>query len=508
MSLAALKKKTKSTKNIKIGFKKRINQSYSQTTNTDNSYIMKPNMSYYNIYKKYNNYKDSVSNGDCDVVVAIEPDLSGEHRVEVLSTQHLKKENMEKMKHIKREPNDRCDKKNELNYKDDDMSKTALSAQFVMNKKKACLIDGSFLDPIEKSILAIKQKLFFRIRGRGSILTRMRVEISVVIYDIITENPKTYILKSLDSEGNPITTDDQGEAIIEIQAVDGTYELEPSPQFGKIIILHEEIYANPNNRIIIKLKPTEESVDTDTQFVDNIIIRREYECTVNVENVQIADTQVISALFTAETQEVLNVNIDTTLVSKLVTENNNNPNYHKETIKDEIEQITGVRSNNLDIENFGQIYGIQQTSETLDEDQKKLEKSRAMIDNLEKKNSVVEEEINIISVLQEVQDSSVSIVEFNFSESSVITNTEIIDVLNEVQQITNTIIDSITDDSNKKELLNAVTISVNDNDSSQTIQSQFNIDEITNPETGDNVEEYFNLDSVLDVSGNIYTLDQ
>ena len=57
---------------------------------------------------------------------------------------------MEKMKHIKREPNDRCDKKNELNYKDDDMSKTALSAQFVMNKKKVRLIDGSFLDPIEK----------------------------------------------------------------------------------------------------------------------------------------------------------------------------------------------------------------------------------------------------------------------------------------------------------------------------------------------------------------------
>ena len=57
-------------------------------------------------------------------------------------------------------------------------------------------------------------------------------------------------------------------------------------------------------------------------------------------------------------------------------------------------------------------------------------------------------------------------------------------------------------------MLNAVTISVNDNDTSETIQSQFNIDEITNPETGDNVEEYFNVDSVLDVSGNIYTLDQ
>ena len=41
----------------------------------------------------------------------------------------------------------------------------------------------------------------------------MRVEVSVVIYDIITENPKTYILKSLDSEGNPITTDEQGKQL-------------------------------------------------------------------------------------------------------------------------------------------------------------------------------------------------------------------------------------------------------------------------------------------------------
>ena len=86
---------------------------------------------------------------------------------------------------------------------------------------------------------------------------------------------------------------------------------------------------------------------------------------------------------------MLNVNIDTTLVSKLVTGNNNNPDYHKETIKDEIEQITGVTRDDLDIENFGQTYGIQQTSETLDENQKKLEKSRAMIDNLEKKKLVL-----------------------------------------------------------------------------------------------------------------------
>ena len=100
------------------------------------------------------------------------------------------------MKHIKREPDERCHKKNELNYKDDDMSKTASSAQFVMKKKKACLIDGSFLDPIEKTILAIKQKLFFRIKGRGSILTKMRIEVSVVIYENPSESPKTYILKS------------------------------------------------------------------------------------------------------------------------------------------------------------------------------------------------------------------------------------------------------------------------------------------------------------------------
>lgn len=141
MSLAALKKKSKSTKNVKIGFKRRMNPSYSQKTNIDNQYDIKPSVSYYNLNKKYNIYKNMDCDGDCNVVVAIEPDLTGEHRVEVLSTQHLKKENMEKMKHIKREPDERCHKKNELNYKDDDMSKTALSAQFVMNKKKACLID-------------------------------------------------------------------------------------------------------------------------------------------------------------------------------------------------------------------------------------------------------------------------------------------------------------------------------------------------------------------------------
>jgi hypothetical protein len=142
MSLAALKKKTRSTvKAITPAYKRRINQSYSQKTKTDNHYDIKPSISYYNLNKKYNIYKDSVSNGDCEVVVAVEPDLTGEHRVEVLSSQHLKKENMEKMKHTKREPDERCKKKNELNYKDDDMSKTSLSAQFVINKKKACLID-------------------------------------------------------------------------------------------------------------------------------------------------------------------------------------------------------------------------------------------------------------------------------------------------------------------------------------------------------------------------------
>ena len=141
MSLAALKKKTKSSiKCIKPAYKRRINSTYTHSNpNIEynfEAYDVKPNISYNNLYRKYNIYKNVNNEGDCKVVVDVEPDLTGEHRVEVLSTQHLKKENMEKMKHIKREQDKHCHKKNELNYKDDDMSKTALSSYFVINKKK------------------------------------------------------------------------------------------------------------------------------------------------------------------------------------------------------------------------------------------------------------------------------------------------------------------------------------------------------------------------------------
>ena len=82
MSLAALKKKTRSTvKAITPAYKRRINPSYSQKTNIDNQYDIKPSVSYYNLNKKYNIYKNMDCDGDCNVVVAIEPDLTGEHRV-------------------------------------------------------------------------------------------------------------------------------------------------------------------------------------------------------------------------------------------------------------------------------------------------------------------------------------------------------------------------------------------------------------------------------------------
>jgi hypothetical protein len=503
MSLATLKKKSKSTKNVKIGFKRRMNPSYSQKTKTDNHYDIKPSASYYNLNKKYNIYKNMDCDGDCDVVVAVEPDLTGEHRVEVLSTQHLKKENMEKMKHTKREPDERCHKKNELNYKDDDMSKTASSAQFVMKKKKACLIDGSFLDP---TVTIINKKLFFRVKGRGSILTKMRIEVSVVIYENPSESPKTYILKSVDSQENPITTDDQGEAIIDIEANGGTYELDPSPQHGKDVISHEDIYANPNNRIIIKLKPTEESVDTDTTLADNIIIRREYECTVNVENIQTSTSETISALVTTDTtgnnvaQGTLNVNIDTTLVSKLVSENNNIPDYQRETLKDDLQKIIGVSKDNLDIENFGQTYGIQQTSETLDEDLKKIEKASVIIDQLEKKISVVEEEINIISVINEIENSSDTIIDYNFSESTVITSTETQNVLNEIKELTNSVIDSNASETNQTELINLITISNQNNDLYSEIEDTFDESAIEAASLDDDISQYADISNVLDVS--------
>ena len=486
MSLAALKKKTKNTKNIKIGFKKRINQSYSQTTNTDNSYIMKPNMSYYNIYKKYNNYKDSVSKGECDVVVAIEPDLTGEHRVEVLSSQHLKKENMEKMKHIKREPNDRCDKKNELNYKDDDMSKTALSAQFVMNKKKACLIDGSFLDP---TVTIRKKKLFIRTRGRGSILTNMKVELFFIIYENLIDEPIMYLLN------NQFLSNAMGETIISVNADDnGNYELRDQLINGSNFISHSKIVSNTNNRILVKYTSTSSSIDTDVDLhcINSIDIKRDYEATTDILNNITDDEEIILGDIS---QDILNVNVGTTIISKLLLKNSIlNTNY---IFMDDLSIIIGVNKDNLNVAQYGQTITSSNEANILE-----IDKALTIIDQIEKKNSVLEDskKFDVMELIQESIDIPTSISNFDFTTSTVITDNDTKNVLNEIKELTNSIIESNVSDENKKELMNLITISNQDNDLYTEIEANFDEDAINNANPDDDISDYADILNILDVS--------
>ena len=479
MSLATLKKKSKSTKNVKIGFKRRMNPSYSQKTKTDNHYDIKPSASYYNLNKKYNIYKNMDCDGDCDVVVAVEPDLTGEHRVEVLSTQHLKKENMEKMKHIKREPDERCHKKNELNYKDDDMSKTASSAQFVMKKKKACLIDPS---------VSLKTKhLFFIIKGRGSILTKMEVEVSFVIYDNSSESPRIFVLDY------QFFTDAQGEAILYITADEnGYYKLKNPSLYGMSSINHMTLVDSIDNRVLLKLKSTSISVDTDTVIpcIDGIDIKRDYEATLKMNNkISNNGSQTIVG---KTSQDKKNINIGTTLISKLLIKNKSNASYN---VIDDLVKIIGINEEDILITYYGQTFTSNSSANIL-----KIDQTLALVDQLEKKSAVVDEAFDVMDVIQECIDTSTAITSFDFNTSSVITSTETQNVLNELKELTKAILESDASETNQTELINLITISNQDNDLYTEIEANFDEAAIDAAVPSDNISQYADISNILDVS--------
>lgn len=507
MSLAALKKKVKQTKNIKIGFKKRINPSY--TSNTINyDYEMKPPISYYNLMKNYNNYKNSSFEGDCNVNVAIEPDLSGKHHTEVLSTQHLKKENIEKMKHIKREPDDKCNKKNELNYKDDDMSKTAMSAQFVMNKKKAKLIDNSCLT---EEIVNKTKNLFFIIKGTGSIITGAEVEISVITHES-DGTIKPFVLLTNDENGNKIVTDLQGEAVINIVPNSDDNYLLKETQHGENFLNHDVINSNANNRVIITLKPTENSRDVDTSLVENIIIKREYQATLKLRSISDISRETITsniALSAEPTVEnLIKVNPVTTMISKLTTKNQDNPSYQADS---DMAILLGVDSSKIDIglipnENGGGTFG--QTFNVDSDISNTVNNSITVVDQMEKWSASQEEEIDIMEdIIVNVLENNIPVSDISSSHISENIQLESQNTLLEITRVVNDVYDSSMTDENIQLSLELLTIANQDGYLVEQLQDEFNSDTILNTDENDAITDIIpNIPSILDVSNNIINL--
>jgi len=138
MSLATFKRKTKQLRNVKIGYKQRLAKS-DCCVNPGNS-VESPNRSYNNIYRNRRvfNFKNK-NGGCCSEIVKPVRDGTAQHRLERLTTHHLKEENVAKMTFAHKEILEGC-RDHHLNIIEDESGKTK-SAEHVMNKKKACLMN-------------------------------------------------------------------------------------------------------------------------------------------------------------------------------------------------------------------------------------------------------------------------------------------------------------------------------------------------------------------------------
>ena len=242
MSLAAMKRKQKHIRGVKVGYKPhwastRSNCSRACGTNIKDS---KPSIS----YEQYSNnlrLGKQTNRGDCCNEIVLDPhkkplfaDKTAEHRIEILNTNHLKDENVKKLKHEEKNVLDGC-REHSLNILGDD-SNMVRTAEYVLNKRKACLIGK----PSETVITVneIDNSLFFTVRGRGSILSFMEVTIFVKII----EEDRLVPLET----GEKLQTDEAGEATINID--------NPVTKNGEV--------ANENvDYYILKLVPTTNSVN-------------------------------------------------------------------------------------------------------------------------------------------------------------------------------------------------------------------------------------------------------
>jgi hypothetical protein len=241
MSLAAMKLKLKNTKGIKIGYKpdwmSNRKRCYGGNKHIKDS---KPTISYQQYTNNLRLCKQK-NRGDCSKEIVLDPhkkphffDKSSEHRIDILNTNHLKKENVKKLKHKHKVALDGC-RDHALNILGDD-SGTVRTAEHVLNKRKACLI-GKPAETVIK-VIEIDNSLFVNVRGRGSILSFMDVEIFVKMLD------GDLLLKIINN--NPFQTDETGEATISIE--------EMKTKNGVVDKNNVDYY-------IFKLVPTERSVN-------------------------------------------------------------------------------------------------------------------------------------------------------------------------------------------------------------------------------------------------------
>lgn len=251
MSLAAMKRKQKHTRGIPIKHTPDWSSPLYNVGYGGNKHIkdQKHTIS----YRQYTNnlrLGRQCKNGDCRKEIVVDPhktphfaDKTADHRIEILSTCHLRDENLEKTKHKHKVALDGC-KDHALNIIGDD-SDTVRTAEHVINKRKACLIGK----PTDKEILSAdsikdldrEDSLFFIITGRGSILANMRVEVFVKLNDIDE-------LKKLDfnTESSDTATSRAG-----IASVDVLFKSSGTP-----------IKKSDIDYYILKLVPTELSVNT------------------------------------------------------------------------------------------------------------------------------------------------------------------------------------------------------------------------------------------------------
>ncbi len=183
-----MKRKLKHTRGIPINHTRDWSSPLYNVGYGGNKHIkdQKPTIS----YEQYTNrlrLGKQCNRGDCSKEIVLDPhkkphfaDKTADHRIEILNTNHLKDENVEKLKHQHKVALDGC-KNHALNILGDD-SDMVRTAEHVLNKRKACLIGKpsdiktvAEVETVEKEILPI----FFVITGRGSILANMDVEVKV-----------------------------------------------------------------------------------------------------------------------------------------------------------------------------------------------------------------------------------------------------------------------------------------------------------------------------------------
>ena len=242
MSLAAMKKKQRHTKGVNIGHRPTWTAPLYNVGYGGNKHIKdsKSTISYEQYTHRLRLGKHC-NRGDCTNEIVVDhnkkphfADKTAEHRIEILTTYHLKDEHVEKLKHKEKVVLDGCNN-HALNILGDD-SDMVKTAEHVLKKRKACLIGKpSKIESVDEfEEITTDNSLFFVVTGRGSILANMDVKVLV--------NDGSDHLKEL--EAGSIKTSNAGIASVEID------------------LKSNGIDENDINYYILKLVPTDESVNT------------------------------------------------------------------------------------------------------------------------------------------------------------------------------------------------------------------------------------------------------